>query len=62
MGYGFESDFKYLFFLEQVSEQSDHPLPKKKPAWKGLVCNVALVRAGWMKPILNVARGLWLQY
>jgi hypothetical protein len=61
MGYGFESDFKYLFFSEQVSEQSEHLLPKKKPAGKGLVCSVALVRAGWMKPILNVARGLWLQ-
>jgi hypothetical protein len=35
MGYGFESYFKYLFFLEQVSEQSEHPLLKKKPAGKG---------------------------
>jgi hypothetical protein len=30
MGYEFESYFKYLFFLEQVSEQSEHFLPKKK--------------------------------
>jgi hypothetical protein len=30
MGYGFESYFKYLLFLEQVSEQSEHPLLKKK--------------------------------
>jgi len=61
MGYGFESYFKYLFFLEQVSEQSEHLLPKKKkPAAIGVVCSVALLRAGWMKPILNVARKLWL--
>jgi len=28
MGYRFESYFKYLFFLEQVSEQSEHLLPE----------------------------------